>query len=86
MSLWILILLVLSLFANIILVVMLRNQGAITGFATKTEERVLFEHDVVEINKADLTQCCSFINADGEEDSCYALKDYACTYCQEYCD
>jgi hypothetical protein len=85
MSFLIMALLILSLLANIVLIVMLRSHGEVTGFATNTENKALFESDVVEINKADLTQCCSFINKEGKEGSCYSLKGYDCTYCEAYC-
>lgn len=87
-SIVIMVLLVLSLLVNIALLLMLRARGDLTGFSVKTEEteqKPLFDNDVIEINKAELTKCCSFINNEGEEDGCYVLKNYDCTFCSAYC-
>ena len=87
-SIVIMVLLVLSLLVNIALLLMLRARGDLTGFSVKTEEagqKPLLENDVIEINKADLNKCCSFINQQGEEDGCYVLKNYDCTFCSDYC-
>jgi len=92
LSIIIAVLLALSLIANIALLIVLRARGDITGFATKnsvesanTGQQPVFENDAVEINKAELNKCCSFINAQGEEDGCYVLKDYDCAHCSGYC-
>lgn len=92
-SIIIMILLVLSLIANIALLIILSTKGNITGFSTKaTDESAnsgqqpVFENDVIEIKKAELNKCCSFINAQGKEDGCYVLKDYDCSYCSDYCE
>jgi hypothetical protein len=87
-SIVIMALLVLSLLVNIALLLMLRARGDLTGFSVKTdkpEQKPLFGNDVVEINKADLSKCCSFINQQGAEDGCYVLKNYDCTFCSDYC-
>jgi hypothetical protein len=87
-SIVIMVLLVLSLLVNIVLLLVLRARGDITGFSVKareTEQKPLFDNDVIEINKAELTKCCSFINKQGEEDGCYVLKSYDCAYCSDYC-
>ena len=85
----ILIVLVLSLLANVTLLVMLQTMKGssqeITGFSINEGDNPLFENDVIEISKAELAKCCSFLNSEGEEDSCYVLKDYDCSYCADYC-
>jgi hypothetical protein len=87
-SIVIMVLLVLSLLVNIALLLMLRARGDLTGFSVKTEEteqKPLLENDVIEINKTELSKCCSFINQQGGEDGCYVLKNYDCAFCSDYC-
>ena len=84
-SIIIIVLLVLSLLTNITLLFVLKARGGITGFAVTANPPVAFEDDVIEISKADLRNCCSFINTEGKEDHCYVLKDYECSYCSDYC-
>ena len=89
-NLGIIILLVISLAANVALLLMIRQErlserGA-TGFSTKaSEESPVFEKDVIEISRTDLISCCSFVNSKGEEDNCYVLKGRSCDYCKDYC-
>jgi hypothetical protein len=79
-------LLALTLLLNIALFALLKMRGDITGFSTKgSEEAPLLEDDIIELNKADLSKCCTFTNLIGEEDSCYALKGHDCSYCAPYC-
>ena len=78
-------LLILSLIGNIILIIIMRARGDATGFIAKEAEKPLFQSDVIEIDKAELTECCTFINSKGEEDGCYVLKNYDCSYCAGYC-
>jgi hypothetical protein len=78
-------LLILSLIGNIILIIIMRARGDATGFVAKEAEKPFFQSDVIEIDKAELNQCCNFINSKGEEDGCYVLKDYGCDYCSNYC-
>ncbi len=82
-------LLVLSLIANVLLLVTIKKGNearGLTGFSIKSEEaRPLLENDVIEISAGELLKCCSFTNAKGEEDGCYVLKDYSCAYCNDYC-
>jgi hypothetical protein len=83
----------LSLLANALLIKEVSNQRSemaealrVTGFSTKAEEPALLKSDVIEIGTDELNQCCSFINEQGEQDSCYVLKHYDCSYCEEYCN
>lgn len=82
----------LSLLANALLLIEVRNSRLgqaenlkVTGFSTKTGEGALLKDDLIEIGKDDLNQCCSFVNEQGEEDSCYVINGYGCAYCEEYC-
>jgi len=84
-SVIIIVLLVLSLLTNAALILVLKEKEGLTGFAVTADQPVAFEDDVIEISKADLKSCCSFINAEGKEDHCYVLKDYECSYCSDYC-
>ncbi|MBN2053260.1 hypothetical protein JW756_07180 [Candidatus Woesearchaeota archaeon] len=84
-SIIIVVLLVLTLLTNLVLFFFLKSRGGITGFSVTSSKSIAFENDVIEINKADLSSCCSFINDKGEEDHCYVLKDYDCSYCSDYC-
>lgn len=89
LSVIIAILLALSLILNIALLILLRSRGNITGFSVKEAgseiNKPVFENDVVEISKAELNKCCSFINAQEEEDGCYVIQGYDCAYCSDYC-
>ncbi len=80
-------LLVLSLLFNIAVLLVMKNKGGTTGLATATTtgQNSLLEKDLIEINKADIAKCCSFMNSEGKEDSCYVLKKYPCSYCSAYC-
>ena len=89
LSIIIAILLALSLILNIALLILLRSKDHITGFSVKETgseiNKPVFENDIVEINKAELSKCCSFINVQGEEDGCYVIQGYECAYCSDYC-
>jgi hypothetical protein len=84
-------LLALSLLLNIAVFLVMKNKGGTTGLVTATattattRQNALQEKDLIEINKQDITKCCSFINTEGKEDICYVLKKYSCSYCSEYC-
>ena len=39
----------------------------------------------IEIEESDLEQCCSFIDENGNEKSCYAMKNFGCDYCNSAC-
>jgi hypothetical protein len=96
-SIVIIVLLVLSLRANIALLLAIKARNTsqdisqdITGFSTIASSNAdaanaVFENDIVEIDKSELVKCCSFVNADGIKDSCYVLKNYDCSYCSDYC-
>ena len=85
------VLLVISLLANVVLLVLLRSsridgQG-VTGFSALVRQKSpLLRNDTIEINKDELLKCCSFINMNGEEDSCYVIRGYNCSYCSAYCE
>jgi len=85
MNIIIMTLLVLSIILNIILLFVLKQRGAIAGFATLSPEQPLAGNDIIEINRQDMSLCCSFINEQGEEDGCYVLNEYDCSYCSDYC-
>ena len=90
-SMVITVLLVISLLANILLLVLIMSNKTgnydVTGFSARAkQETPLLENDIIEIKKDELLKCCSFININGEEDGCYVLRGYDCGYCSDYCD
>ena len=85
------VLLVISLLANVVLLVLLRSSRTdgegVTGFSVLVKQKSpLLRNDTIEINKDELLKCCSFINMNGEEDSCYVIRGYNCSYCSAYCE
>lgn len=39
----------------------------------------------VDIKKTELRECCSFINKEGNNKSCYVMERFSCDYCSEIC-
>jgi hypothetical protein len=58
-----------------------------TGFIIAGKEETRNEsRDIIEINNDELVKCCSFKNELGKEDSCFVLKRYDCSYCEDACE
>lgn len=87
----IIVLLVISILLNVALLITSSlgrtDHKGVTGFLTKLDPAIPFsEKDVVEINKDELSLCCSFINLEGEPDGCYVLEGYDCSHCSAFCE
>ncbi|MFH1771028.1 MAG: hypothetical protein ABH828_05750 [archaeon] len=39
----------------------------------------------VDIMKSDLELCCSFLDENNNEKSCYAMNNFGCNYCNSVC-
>lgn len=50
-----------------------------------TTEKIANYDETLEINKGDLTECCSFFDDNGKEKVCFALNNFNCDYCNTIC-
>ena len=50
-----------------------------------SEEKIANQNENIEIKKSDLKECCSFIDYEGKEKSCFAVSSFSCDYCSSVC-
>ncbi len=65
---------------------MMGEIGKTTGLVVAEETSIQEKgRDIIEINNDELVKCCSFTNSFGNEDSCFVMKRYDCSYCADAC-
>ena len=47
--------------------------------------KIVNSDETIEIEKDDLTECCSFMNEQGVGKTCFALNNFNCDYCNNFC-
>jgi len=64
------------------------NLESLTGMVISedvSEEKIVNNDESIEVSKNSLKECCSFIDDNGKEKSCFAVGRFTCNYCNNVC-
>jgi len=72
----------------IVMLLALASAGCtnIAGKAFDFNQDGVISGDEININAEDVKACCTYVNSDGEEKTCYLMKRFECSLCDEVCE